>query len=108
MPNEALEWHVITWAKSYGFRYYDFEGIDPSIAARLQRPLRDEDRPVIAGDRMVTAHKVGYEREHTPAPTAYEYVHNRALRWSYFVVYPMLADHAPFKQLRKLVLPSSD
>ena len=51
---------------------------------------------------------MGYEREHTPVPTAYEYVHNRALRWSYFVVYPMLADHAPFKQLRKLVLPSSD
>jgi lipid II:glycine glycyltransferase (peptidoglycan interpeptide bridge formation enzyme) len=108
MPNEALEWHAITWAKDHGFRYYDFEGIDPTIAECLQGPRRDEDRAVVAGDRMVTEYKLGYEREYTPVPPAYEYVPNRALRWSYFVVYPVLADRAPLKQVRKLVLPSSD
>jgi lipid II:glycine glycyltransferase (peptidoglycan interpeptide bridge formation enzyme) len=108
MPNEALEWHAITWAKAHGFRYYDFEGIDPSIATRFQRPLDAHDRSVIASDRMVTEYKLGYEREYTPVPTAYEYVPNRALRWSYFVVYPALAERAPLKQLRKVVLPSSE
>jgi lipid II:glycine glycyltransferase (peptidoglycan interpeptide bridge formation enzyme) len=108
MPNEALEWHAIAWAKEHGFRTYDFEGIDASIAARFERPLCDEDRPVIAADRMVTEYKLGYEREYARVPTAYEYVPNGALRWAYFVVYPKFAEHPPLKHLRKRVLPSSD
>jgi lipid II:glycine glycyltransferase (peptidoglycan interpeptide bridge formation enzyme) len=108
MPNEALEWFVITWAKEHGFHNYDFEGIDASIAARFERPLCDEDRPAIAADRMVTEYKLGYDREYTRVPTAYEYVPNRALRWAYFVVYPKFAELPPLKQLRKRVLPSSD
>jgi len=28
-PNEAMHWSAMQWAKSNGYRYYDFEGVDP-------------------------------------------------------------------------------
>ncbi len=59
-PNEVLEWTAITWAKAHGYRYYDFEGIDPEAAgAILQRePLPDSLNQV--ADRMVTGYKLGF------------------------------------------------
>ncbi len=38
-----MHWHAIKWAKDQGFRYYDFEGINPE-AAKLTlegKPLPD-------------------------------------------------------------------
>jgi hypothetical protein len=34
-PNEALDWHVIRWAKANGFAFYDFCGIDTRMARKM-------------------------------------------------------------------------
>ncbi|MBL9134290.1 MAG: GNAT family N-acetyltransferase [Verrucomicrobiales bacterium] len=35
LPNELLRWEVIRWAKERGFRWYDFSGIDATLARKV-------------------------------------------------------------------------
>ena len=44
-PNEALQWEMIRWAKSEGYRYYDFEGIDRPVAEAVFKGISGPDGP---------------------------------------------------------------
>ena len=79
-PNEALQWAAILWAKSEGYRYYDFGGIP-----------RDLAKSGLAGDSIrkpgeypVGFYKLGFGGQIELFPEALLYIYNRTLRrvWS--------------------------
>lgn len=74
-PNELLEWTAITWAKSQGYRYFDFDGITPAVARGELASNADTDG--------VTFFKLGFGGEAVLCPGAYEYLPNPVLRWVY-------------------------
>jgi lipid II:glycine glycyltransferase (peptidoglycan interpeptide bridge formation enzyme) len=79
-PNEALQWAAILWAKSQGYRYYDFGGIP-----------RDLAKSGLAGDSIrkpgkysAGFYKLGFGGQIELFPEALLYIYNRTLRrvWS--------------------------
>lgn len=96
-PNEALHWATIQWAKGQGYRYYDFEGIQPRVAKRI---LNSEPIP----DNMlqtVTRFKLGFNGQVTLLPDAYEYLYNPVLRWSYNTLYSQISTSKRLKKALK-------
>ncbi|NOG83489.1 MAG: peptidoglycan bridge formation glycyltransferase FemA/FemB family protein [Planctomycetes bacterium] len=78
-PNEFIHWTAIKWAKSQGFRYYDFEGIDPKAAN-----LAMDGKPLPESYRSNTHRfKLGFGGDLVWNPKPYEYIPN----WSYRVIY---------------------
>lgn len=76
-PNEVMQWEAIRWAKAQGYRYYDFEGIDPAAAQAL---LRGEAPDLAA--QTVTSFKLGFGGRVALFPEVYAYVYNPILRWA--------------------------
>src|ERR1700687_1637768 len=77
-PNEALQWAAIQWAKSRGYRYYDFGGIKRAFA-----------KSALGGDTSEPRHSVGFYKlgfggDIELFPQAFIYVYNPTLRrlWS--------------------------
>jgi len=101
-PNEALQWAAIQWAKSNGYRYYDFEGIKPEAARAIlaQEPLPDSMQ------QTVTSYKLGFGGQVTLFPGACRYIYNPFLRWAYGAVFPTVANsravHTMLHRLRSL------
>ncbi len=77
-PNELLDWGAIRWAKSHGYRYYDFEDID-GRAARDVLPGRPA--PPNAA-RNVSSYKLAFGGKVTLFPQSLDYIYNPALRWA--------------------------
>lgn len=102
-PNEALEWGAMLWAKRHGYRYYDFEGIDPPTAEALARGEAPPAPPDEAADAMVTRYKLGFGGQVTLLPAVYDYVYNPLLRWGYTRGLPALQRWRLLPRLRKLV-----
>lgn len=98
-PNEALQWAAITWAKSQGYRFYDFEGIKPAAARAV---LRQEAIPESL-KQSVTSFKLGFGGEVTIFPEAYDYVYNPLLRWAYTEIFPRLEDRRMVKRILKRI-----
>jgi len=94
-PNELLDWVTLTWAKSQGYRYYDFEGIDPEAAASLARgqglPKELQQSP--------TSYKVEFGGEIKQFPPTYYYIYNPGLRWLYRYIYAPLSGTSFVKHL---------
>jgi peptidoglycan pentaglycine glycine transferase (the first glycine) len=90
-PNEVLHWTIINWAKARGYRYYDFEGIDPTAARALLEgaPLPD------SLTASVTRFKLGFGGRITFFPETYQYIYNTFLRWAYHTVYPTIGGLPP-------------
>ena len=86
-PNEVMHWSVIEWAKSQGFRYYDFEGIDPDAAKKV---ILGEAIPNSA-TQSVTRFKIGFGGQIILLPDTYNYIESRLLNWSYHKGYPKIA-----------------
>lgn len=101
MPNEAVEWHVIRWAKERGCEFYDLEGVDEQLASRAPSVS-----PAPHDDRFVTDYKLGWERDVTAVPPTYELVPNRMLRWGYERVYPWLEDNRVVARWREAAVPT--
>lgn len=101
-PNEALEWGAMVWAKAHGYRYYDFEGIDPLAARAL---VCGDPLPATLGDgdAMVTRYKLGYGGHVELLPATFDYVYNPALRLAYGVLLPALQRWGLLSRLRKAV-----
>jgi peptidoglycan pentaglycine glycine transferase (the first glycine) len=101
-PNEALEWGAMVWAKEHGYRFYDFEGLDPRAARALVRgdPLPDEPE---AGDPMVTRYKLGFGGQVTLLPQIFDYVYNPLLRWAYGALLPAMQRWRVLTRLRTAV-----
>lgn len=102
-PNEALEWAVIMWAKSHGYRYYDFEGLDPGAAraALAGAPLPAAQTP--DSDTMVTSYKLGFGGQVVLLPETFDHVYNPLLRWSYRTIYPPLQRWRLTTKARKIL-----
>jgi lipid II:glycine glycyltransferase (peptidoglycan interpeptide bridge formation enzyme) len=83
-PNELLHWSAMRWAKRQGYRYYDFEGIEPPSA-----PAR----------RSVTEFKLGFGGDVVRFPAAYERIANPALRGGYRLLAPVLLESAAARRL---------
>ena len=93
-PNEAVHWAAIRWAGSAGFRFYDFEGIDVSVARAL---VAGSD---VASNTMpsVTAFKLGFGGEIRIAPQAYERIVGRLLRVLYRNTVRPVTRHVAFRK----------
>ena len=74
-PNELLEWTVITWAKSQGYRTFDFDGfpVEMSTSEILPSTLKE-------GGAFF---KLGFGGHPVRYGAAYEYLPNRVLRHLY-------------------------
>ena len=75
-PNELLHWSGIRWASEAGFRYYDMEGIEPSVADAL---AKGEELPPEARHGF-THFKLGFGGEVAQFPGAYDFVYRPLLR----------------------------
>jgi lipid II:glycine glycyltransferase (peptidoglycan interpeptide bridge formation enzyme) len=74
-PNEAIYWGSIRWAFEHGYRYFDFEGINPLTA----REILSGHTPALAEDTF----KCGFGGQVVLYPPAYDYVPNKVFDWVY-------------------------
>jgi len=96
-PNEAMHWAAIQWAKSQGYRYFDFGGISRELA-----------KWVLAGGttRVTQAYKANYFKlgfggQPRLLAEPLVYIHNPLLRRAW----PLLSvSMARFRRLRRLIL----
>jgi len=94
-PNEVMHWAAIEWAKSKGYHYYDFEGIDPKAARMV---VQGEPIPDTAL-QTVTRFKLGFGGQVMLLPDTYGYMHNRFLGWANSTVYPKVAGTPAMKKV---------
>lgn len=87
-PNELIHWTAMMWAKAQGYRYYDFDGIDPKDVKLIT------DGKANSGSltQTVTSFKLGFAPQVTFFPAIYDYVYNPFLRWAYTTVFPKIAN----------------
>ena len=76
-PNDAVFWASIQWAKTHGYRYFDFEGIDRRGAEIMvsRQPLPEELQH--SPDFM----KLGFGGQVVLLPTSIEFITNPLFRW---------------------------
>jgi lipid II:glycine glycyltransferase (peptidoglycan interpeptide bridge formation enzyme) len=67
-PNELMHWQAMQWAKERGYRYYDFDGISPTVA---RAALAGEELPE-AGHSGPTFFKLGFGGEVALYPPTYD------------------------------------
>ncbi|MCD6356772.1 MAG: peptidoglycan bridge formation glycyltransferase FemA/FemB family protein [Anaerolineaceae bacterium] len=73
--NEALLWKSILWSKEHGYRYCDFEGLDPSSA----RAIINGIIPPLVKDYF----KYAFGGKGILYPSAFDFVPNKVLNWAY-------------------------
>lgn len=78
-PNDALFWESIQWACRHGYKYFDFEGVDPVGARALAAGGRLTDTPSFSQDII----KYGYGGDVVFYPPAYDYLPDRTCNWIY-------------------------
>ncbi|MDP8924335.1 MAG: aminoacyltransferase [Chloroflexota bacterium] len=98
-PNEVMHWEVIKSAKAAGYRFYDLEGIDPKLAARLASGTLQVD----AVPRSLTSFKLGFGGSVTLTPGSYAYVPNPVLRGAYTAVSAKLEDRGLMEKAEPLL-----
>jgi lipid II:glycine glycyltransferase (peptidoglycan interpeptide bridge formation enzyme) len=77
-PNELLLWSTVNWAKARGHRYFDLDGINPTVAGGAVAPDPHTDGG--------TFFKLGFGADPVLYPGPYEYIPNPALRWLYTAI----------------------
>jgi lipid II:glycine glycyltransferase (peptidoglycan interpeptide bridge formation enzyme) len=87
-PNEVMHWTAIKWAKAQGYRYYDFEGIDPKVARALLKGAALPD----SATQTLNRFKLGFGGQVTLLPGVYCYVHNPFLRLTYNTLFTRIED----------------
>ena len=94
-PNEMLEWTTITWAKSQGYRFFDFDGFALEVA-------KGEELPD-AHKNGASFFKLGFGGHPVLYPVAYEYLSNGFLRWLYSTLNKGRATRAGMKSVEHFV-----
>jgi lipid II:glycine glycyltransferase (peptidoglycan interpeptide bridge formation enzyme) len=87
-PNVACHWHAIRWAKQRGARHYDLGGIDPRLAAAIQR---GEGRPG-HDPQCPAAFKLGFGGAAVLLPVAAQCTLNPLVRPLVRACYARMAD----------------
>lgn len=86
-PNELMHWHAMQWARERGYRYYDFEGIDESVA----RAIRAGEELPESAHRGFTRFKLGFGGEVVLHPRPYDRSFHRLLAWPARIAAPRLS-----------------
>ena len=75
-PNEALDWHVIRWARARGAHFYDFCGVDTHMALKMSR-----GEPLLPGEVCgMSSYKLGFGGEILPLNPDYFWSASRLVR----------------------------
>jgi lipid II:glycine glycyltransferase (peptidoglycan interpeptide bridge formation enzyme) len=74
-PNEALYYGCIRWAVEHGYRYFDFEGINPHRA----REVLSGQTPALSEDTF----KYGFGGQVVLYPPAYDFLPNKVYNFAY-------------------------
>lgn len=77
--SERIEWDVIRWAKSQGYRFTDFEGIEPELAEAILSGKGPIDQPKYSASMF----KLRFGGKVVVDPPSYDYVYNPVLRFAY-------------------------
>jgi lipid II:glycine glycyltransferase (peptidoglycan interpeptide bridge formation enzyme) len=85
-PNELLHWTGMQWARDCGYRYYDLEGIDRTVAEAILAG-RDRKNLSVPG---TTHFKLGLGGQVTRFPGAYDYARQPLLRLGLPLIAPRL------------------
>jgi lipid II:glycine glycyltransferase (peptidoglycan interpeptide bridge formation enzyme) len=82
-PNDAVFWASIQWAKTHGYRCFDFEGIDRRGAEIMVngQPLPEELQ------HTPDFFKLGYGGQVALLPKSFDLITNPLLRWPYRKVF---------------------
>jgi hypothetical protein len=72
-PNHALYWASIQWAFEHGYKYFDFEGVDPVGARQILQGQKFPEAPCQSYDII----KYCYGGKVLLYPTTYDYVPNK-------------------------------
>jgi lipid II:glycine glycyltransferase (peptidoglycan interpeptide bridge formation enzyme) len=78
-PNEIIEWEAVKWAKSAGYRFTDWEGIEAPVAAAVLSGAEVPDDPAYSASLF----KVRFGGYVVVDPSSYDYVYNPVLRFGY-------------------------
>jgi lipid II:glycine glycyltransferase (peptidoglycan interpeptide bridge formation enzyme) len=78
-PNDALYWASILWAVQHGYRYFDFEGVDPEGAHEMLNRRKLQPASHSSQDTI----KYGYGGKVVLYPPAYDYLPKMMLNWFY-------------------------
>ena len=78
-PNELLEWEVIKWAKSEGYRFTDLGGLPDVIAEAIRSGQEVPRDPQYSAPLF----KLKWGGEVVVDPHSYDYVYNPLLRFGY-------------------------
>jgi lipid II:glycine glycyltransferase (peptidoglycan interpeptide bridge formation enzyme) len=77
-PNDVLNWEIIGWAKTQGYRYYDFVGIDRKLAELISRGAHFSK--VTEGPDFF---KLAFGGDVYILPKPYYYIYNPLFRFLY-------------------------
>jgi lipid II:glycine glycyltransferase (peptidoglycan interpeptide bridge formation enzyme) len=98
-PNEGIHWAGIQWAKSQGFKYYDFEGIDECVAKLILNGQKIPEPMKSSANRF----KLGFKGKIQLSPCAYDHIYNPVLSFAYRLTYPIIRYSSSFLRLISLV-----
>jgi lipid II:glycine glycyltransferase (peptidoglycan interpeptide bridge formation enzyme) len=78
-PNELLEWEVVKWAKSAGYRFTDLEGIEAPVA----RAVLSGGTAAVDPSYSQSLFKLKFGGSIVSDPPSFDHVSNPALRLAY-------------------------
>lgn len=90
-PNELLHWTGMQWARDHGYRYYDFEGINPAVGEAILSGGETANIPIPG----ITHFKLGLGGDVTRFPGCYDYIRQPLLRVALPWVAPRLERLTP-------------
>jgi len=87
-PNHVLWWEIIKWAKLHGYHYFDFVGIDRTVAEAVLRnnPIPEKSR------HTPSFFKLRFGGQIILLPETYSYINNPILRWGYNIILPNIRE----------------
>lgn len=78
-PNEVMHWQIMRWARAQGLRYYDLEGIEPTLVRHMTKRRGALPRTV----DQVSSFKLGFGGEALLYPRCYECTYSKLFKFVY-------------------------
>lgn len=94
-PNHALYWASIRWAIERGYRYFDFEGVDPVGAREIQQGKKVPETACHSHDII----KYSYGGKVFLYPGTLDYIPNKLLERAYRGIAPLLKNSSACQRL---------
>jgi lipid II:glycine glycyltransferase (peptidoglycan interpeptide bridge formation enzyme) len=94
-PNDALFWGSIRWSICHGFQHFDFEGVNPLGAKKVQKGESLPEELKHSPDFI----KYGFGGDLILYPGAYDLVFNPIIRMVYDKIPLDVNGHTPFSKI---------